>query len=175
VASELNMPKVVLHPGLVNGLGVFIMDTALTYAWRSLDAIVTKADKLKIHLCIENMFPKYQSFFEPDHFNKIFDMYPHLSLALDIGHANIDCRDGRRGLDFIEQFGHRIGHLHISDNHGKKDDHLPIGEGNIRFPEIISALKQSGYNGTVTLEVFSEDRNKLKSSQERFAAMHAEM
>jgi sugar phosphate isomerase/epimerase len=99
-------------------------------------------------------------------------MYPHLSLALDIGHANIDCQDGRRGLNFVGQFGQRIGHLHISDNHGKKDDHLPLGEGNIRFPEIISALKQSGYNDTVTLEVFSEDRNKLKSSLKRFAAMH---
>ena len=172
VASELNMPKAVLHPGLITGLGVFVMETALTHALRSLDKIVTKADKLGIHLCLENMFPKYHSFFEPGHFSKIFDMYPNLSLALDIGHANIDCQDGGRALNFIRQFGHRIGHLHISDNHGKKDDHLPIGEGAIRFPEIVSALKQSDYNDTVTLEVFSEDRKKLKSSQERFAAMY---
>jgi sugar phosphate isomerase/epimerase len=175
VAAELDIKKVVLHPGLINGLGIFVEDTALSYAMRSLDTIVTTADSLGIHLCLENMFPKYPSFFEPDHFSKIFDQYPNLSLALDIGHANIDCQDGRRVLNFISQFGARISHLHVSDNHGKKDDHFAIGEGNIRFAEVVDALKQSGYNDTVTLEVFSENRKKLKSSQEQFAAMYADI
>ena len=66
-----------------------------------------------------------------------------------------------------------LGHLHVGGNHGKRDDHLPIGVGNIRFPEIISALKQSGCNDRLTLEVFCEDRAELKSSQVWFAAMYA--
>jgi sugar phosphate isomerase/epimerase len=175
VASELSIQKAVLHPGIIIGLGVFIMEESLKYALNSLEVIVAKADELGINLCLENMFPRYQSFFEPESFVDIFKKYPNLKLTLDTGHANIDNQDGRRTLNFIKQLGHRIGHVHISDNLGKRDDHLPIGEGNIDFPKIIKALKKSGYNDTVTLEVFAEDRRKLRSSRERFAALYADI
>jgi len=175
VASELRIQKAVLHPGIIIGLGVFVIEESLKHAFNSLDAIVSKADELGINLCLENMFPRYQSFFEPESFAEIFKMYPNLKLTLDTGHANIDNQDGRRNLNFIQQLGDRIGHLHISDNLGKRDDHLPIGEGNIDFPEIIKALKESGYNDTVTLEVFAEDRRKLRSSKKKFAALYADI
>jgi sugar phosphate isomerase/epimerase len=74
-------------------------------------------------------------------------------------------------LNIIKRFSHRIGHVHISDNLGKRDDHLPIGEGNINFMEIIRALKHTGYNDTVTLEVFTENRRKIISSREKFESM----
>jgi len=89
-------------------------------------------------------------------------------LTLDTGHANIG---GRRSLDFIEKFGSRIGHLHISDNLGKRDDHLAIGSGVIDFLKIIGALKQCGYDDTATLEIFSDDRQELKKSRNRFDEM----
>jgi len=173
VTAELNALKVVLHPGHIGGLGIFVMDMALNYALESLEAIVAKADHLGLCLCLENLFPKLQSFCKPENFVEIFARFPDLKLALDTGHANIDSQDSRKILDFIGQFGQRIGHIHLSDNLGKRDDHLPIGAGTIDFFKIARALKKAGYDDTVTLEIFSENRRQLQSSREQFAAMLA--
>ena len=76
-----------------------------------------------------------------------------------------------KALDFIGTFSDRIGHVHVSDNFGKEDNHLPIGTGTIDFPKIIKALKDIGYDDTLTLEVFSRDRDYLRISREKLAAM----
>ena len=38
---------------------------------------------------------------------------------------------------------------------------MPIGVGNIDWKEAVSALKSIGYDGTITLEVFCNDRTVL--------------
>jgi len=171
VAAELNALKVVLHPGHIGGLGIFVMDMALTCGMDSLAAIIAKADHLGLCVCLENMFPRFQSFFEPPHFNEILKQFPDLKLTIDTGHANIGNPDDQRILDFIRKFGHRIGHVHLSDNLGQRDDHFPLGKGTIDFEIFAQALKQSGYNDTITLEIFTEDRRQLQSSKEEFAAL----
>jgi sugar phosphate isomerase/epimerase len=71
-------------------------------------------------------------------------------------------------MRFIEAFADRIGHLHVSDNFGKEDNHLPIGSGTVPFPKIAAALKKTGYDGTVTFEVFTPDRDYLRLSRHKF-------
>jgi sugar phosphate isomerase/epimerase len=79
---------------------------------------------------------------------------PGLKMHLDVGHTNL----GGDGFDtFLRQLGPRIRHVHFSDNRGNADHHMPLGVGNIRWPEVISALKNAGYSGTVTLEAFCGD------------------
>ena len=173
VAAELNTLKVVLHPGHIGGLASFVMDMALDYGMKSLEAIIAKADRLGISVCLENMFPRIQSFYEPSHFTDILERFPDLKLTLDSGHAHIGSRNEQRIFDFIRQFGHRIGHVHLSDNLGHRDDHLPIGGGKINFQKIAKALNGCGYDDTITLEVFSEDRRQLQASRDDFANMLA--
>jgi sugar phosphate isomerase/epimerase len=168
VAAELGAQKVVLHPGHIGGLGVYVKETALTHANQSLASIIGRAQALGLCVCLENMFPKCRAFFEPPDFVEILQRFPDLKLTLDTGHANIGTRGGRRILEFIEKFGHRIGHLHVSDNLGERDDHIPVGTGTIDFIKIVRALKQCGYNDTATLEIFSEDCRELKKSRDRF-------
>ena len=62
----------------------------------------------------------------------------------------------------------------MSDNFGKEDNHLPIGTGTIDFKKITRALKGIGYDGTVTFEVFSRDRDYLRISKEKFVAMFSD-
>jgi sugar phosphate isomerase/epimerase len=58
--------------------------------------------------------------------------------------------------------------VHLSDNFGKREDlHLPLGAGAIDWRNIISMLKNSGYDGTITLEVFSQDRRYLLFSRDK--------
>ena len=100
--------------------------------------------------------------------------FPKLKLTLDTGHANIGSHRGQRIFRFIEQFGQRIGHLHVSDNFGERDDHIPVGAGKIDFKKIVKALKKCGYDDTATLEIFSEDRRELQASRDRFDAVFSE-
>jgi len=171
VAAELDAMKVVLHPGHIGGLGIFVMDMAQSYGMQSLEAVITKADQLGLCVCLENMFPRFQSFFEPPHFKDILKRFPDLMLTLDSGHANIGARENQRIMGFIQQFSHRIGHVHLSDNSGHRDDHLPIGKGKINFQKIAAAIVECGYEDTITLEIFSEDRRQLQASRKAFANM----
>ena len=52
------------------------------------------------------------------------------------------------------------------DNHGRKDEHLPIGEGLIEHEKVVRALKDIGYYRTITLEVFTNS-NDAKSSMDK--------
>jgi sugar phosphate isomerase/epimerase len=171
VAAELHAMKVVVHPSYVTGLGGFVADQAREYGLRSLRTIVDKADALGLCLCLENMFPRTNSLVNPDDFDTVFAKFPTLKLTLDLGHAHIGSRGERRTLEFLDRFPDRLAHVHASDNFGKDDNHLPIGTGTIDFPRIIKALKNVEYDGTVTLEIFSRDRDYLRISREKFAAM----
>jgi sugar phosphate isomerase/epimerase len=173
VAAYLRPLKVVLHPSHISGLSVLVMDQARDRAWRSLEVIVKKADQLGVSLCLENMFPLTNSLVEPEHFVPVFENFPSLKMTLDTGHAHMQSKGGKRVLRFIDRFGSRIDHVHANDNFGKEDNHLPIGAGTIDFPKITRALKKIDYNKTVTLEVFSRDRDYLRISREKLAAMFA--
>jgi sugar phosphate isomerase/epimerase len=173
VADELGCLKAVLHPSYIMGLGIFVMDQAREYALESLDAIMEKADKLNLLLCLENLFPKAHSLVEPVEFADIFVKFPNLKMTLDTGHAHIGDTEGKRAVKFIKRFPDRIDHIHISDNLGESDNHLPVGAGTVNFHEIVKALKGIGYDETITLEVFSKDRDYLKMSRNKIAAMFA--
>ncbi len=58
VAAELGAQKVVLHPGHIGGLGVYVKETVLAHADNSLGAIIGRAQALGLCVCLENMFPR---------------------------------------------------------------------------------------------------------------------
>jgi sugar phosphate isomerase/epimerase len=173
VAAELGCLKAVLHPSYIMGLGIFVMDQSREYALESLNAIMEKADQLDLLLCLENLFPKVHSLMEPEDFAEIFVKFPNLKMTLDTGHAHIQDPEGKRAIKFIERFPDKIEHIHVSDNLGEEDNHLPVGAGTVNFHGIVKALKGIGYNDTITLEVFSKDRDYLKISRNKIAAMFA--
>jgi sugar phosphate isomerase/epimerase len=165
-SAELGIEKLVLHPGYITGMGKFVIDKAKGYGLESIDAILKKANSLGMTLCIENMFPQANFLTQPHEFQEVFEIFPEIRLALDIGHANLG-GDRNRAIEFIQRYGYRIGHIHANDNFGKEDNHLPIGAGIIDFDRIIKALKQTSYDETMTIEVFSKDRDYLRISKEK--------
>lgn len=171
VAAALHPLKVVLHPSYLTGLAVFVPDQAKRYARSAMEAIVEEADRLGLTLCLENMFPRSNSLVEPADFTEVFQQFPTLKLTLDTGHAHIGSAGGRRILDFLRTYPDRVAHIHASDNFGKDDNHLPIGAGTIDFTKIIKLLKEIGYDGTITLEIFSKDKDYLKIGREKLDAL----
>ncbi len=173
-AAELGATKAVLHPPHLGGLAPLVRDTALEYAYESLEVMVGRAGDLGITLCLENMMPGAGAFYNPADFDDLFKRFPACKLTLDTGHAHIGAGSSQKLLDFIRRFGDRIGHVHLSDNSGKGDEHLPLGCGRIDFHRVFEALAEAGYDDTVTLEIFTQDRFFLKLSRERFAALAGE-
>jgi sugar phosphate isomerase/epimerase len=98
----------------------------------------------------------------------IFETAPDARFHLDIGHANLRLGRGEanRTDDLLESFGDRLAHVHVSDNTGGTEDkHLPLGAGSIDWRKAIRSLKRRGYDSTITLEVFSRDREHLRTSR----------
>jgi sugar phosphate isomerase/epimerase len=159
LANELRVKKVVIHPSYVKGLGRFRKEEIKKMGYEFLAKLYDKANELEIILCLENMRPKEGWLFEPEEFKPIFRDFKKMKLILDTGHANVTGKN--ICLKFIKMFRKRIGHFHVSDNFGFEDDHIPLGCGIIDFDKIFSALKKTGYNDTMTLEVFPNDRDYL--------------
>jgi sugar phosphate isomerase/epimerase len=168
--AELGIEKAVLHPGYITGLGKFLLDKSKGYGMESIEIILRKATSFGITLCIENMFPQAHFLSNPHEFQEIFQSFPDLRLTLDIGHANLG-GGKNKSSEFIHQYGYRIGHVHANDNFGKEDNHLPVGAGIIDFEKILRELRESQYDKTITLEVFSKDRDYLKISREKIKQM----
>lgn len=169
-AAQLQPLKVVLHPSFIHGLGAMMPDLARRHAEAAMARLLEEAGHLKLTVCVENMFPRSLSLVRPEQFDAFFTTFPRARMTLDTGHAHIG-GGTQRILDFIEGFGNRIGHVHASDNFGRDDDHLPIGAGTIDFKAVVQALKRAGYDDTITLEVFSRDRDYLRISREKLAGM----
>lgn len=171
VANELGARKVVLHPSFVGGMGRNVPELSRRYASECLDAVALLQEKGNCRVCLENLFARLTPFTTPDDFTVVFERWPQLAMTLDIGHAFIDGRGMDRILEFINRFGDRIQHVHISDNFGRRDDHLAVGEGAIDFKVLIDALKKIHYDDTMTLEIFTEDRADLIRSRNALRKM----
>jgi sugar phosphate isomerase/epimerase len=76
---------------------------------------------------------------------------PRVSACLDVGHAH--CNSTTPVLNWIEKLGDRIRYVHIHDNDGTSDQHLAIGEGNIAFDDVCSALNQYSPDAIWALEM----------------------
>ncbi len=170
LASYLKARCVVLHPGSFLGLGNLARDLSTQAALGSLEALLEKASCLGLRVGLENMFPRGGWLVTPKDFAPILKRFPGLGITLDVGHAFIG-GGLKRILEFLDTYPQRILHLHLSDNWGERDDHLPIGAGRIPFPQVVKAIKECGYRGWATLEVFSPDRDYLKLSRRKFKSM----
>lgn len=173
LAADLGAMKVVLHPSSVTGMGGFVIEEVKRYSYDFLRVMTSAAKSAGLVICIENMFPRNILGVEPEDFVDMFATFPSLLLTLDTGHANIDDLRGKRLALLTERFGSRIGHLHFSDNRGVRDEHRAIGKGNINFKKLIRKLKAQGYDDTLTLEVFDNDRRKLVASRRRVENLFA--
>lgn len=75
---------------------------------------------------------------------------PRLGLCLDVGHANTALSQMPPEAWLAPMLPYLF-HVHLHDNHGNLDEHLPLGAGTIPMDAICSALF-SHPNLTITLE-----------------------
>jgi sugar phosphate isomerase/epimerase len=98
----------------------------------------------------------------------IMERLPLLRFHLDNGHAKLE-RGQDRWDEYLERLGHKLLHVHLSENDGTADQHLPLGavpRSTTDWPKHIKKLKATGYDGTITLEVFASHREYLLLSRD---------
>lgn len=125
---------------------------------------VNKLCKSKeITLMLENFIEPFDT---PEIFARILKEIPDLKILLDVAHCNIR-QEKNLTEAFFRKFGNKITHLHFSDNRGKYDDHLPLGCGDIEWEKIVKTIKKFNFDKTMTLEIFSPDKDYLLLSRDK--------
>ncbi|AEE92051.1 Xylose isomerase domain-containing protein TIM barrel [Tepidanaerobacter acetatoxydans Re1] len=113
------------------------------YGIESISYLTKKAEEYKIKIALENTklnggIPFVLSEIQSD----------YLGLCYDSSHARLN---GEEAL--LEDFGHRLIALHISDNDGQKDRHWLPGNGIIDWNKFLESFPKDSYSGNLTLEV----------------------
>ena len=89
---------------------------------------------------------------------ELLDPLPEVGLHLDIGHCNL-LTEFNTSDEILAAYGSRLKHVHLHDNKGGAADlHLPLGTGTVDLAHHVQRLQSAGYDGTITLEVFSPNR-----------------
>jgi sugar phosphate isomerase/epimerase len=155
IASFLDCTHVVMHAGEVEdrlaeterARGVENVSQALRVLTSELSA------KGRTILTVENVppYPKVLGWNVEDlvricrHVNS-----SRVGIVYDVGHAHL-IRPGY-AIDALQEVLPHLSALHLSDNFGKLDDHLAIGDGTIPFTPILSLLKDNGFAGHWVVE-----------------------
>lgn len=161
-AAALGAEKAVVHP-TTNAWGpAWDGDDLRANVVESVLELDEHAHSQGVELCAENI-PR--SVFRTHEFSTLLDE-TDVSMTLDTGHARMDGRDSAGIAAFADRFAHRISHLHLNDTRQAKDEHLPFGAGDIDFAAIFDALGD-GWDGTLSLEVFTHDYGYLDVSKRR--------
>ena len=149
---------------------------------RFFSALASVAGKLGVTICLENMpymeFPLSET-------EKLLELIcdigsPHLKLCLDTGHANMF--DKPIGAIIRDTGADYIKIIHVHDNLGDKDAHLPPYSGNVDWGEFCEALYDIGFAGVMNfetsakrLEGYSDMSAEEKREAERQVAKYAEL
>lgn len=159
LANEIDAEAVVVHPGLISFLAnKYFKKEVYEFANDSIKEIGDYSKDLGVLATIENM-PNFESMI----YQNIVDLNQMLVenemyMTLDIGHAN------HVGYAPDEMIFDSIKHVHVHDNLGDDDTHLPLGEGSIDLKYIINTLESKNYDGIYILEV--NDYDSIKKSNE---------
>lgn len=157
-AALLNVRHFVMHPGpekVMNPPEDERMKR-LHNAANVLKKVAQKCKELKIGFTLENMLPHLL-------FGNVRDMLwimgaideINIGTCLDTGHANISGDI----INVMYKLSHHLQLLHINDNRGKDDLHLPPGKGEIDWNLLLRQLSEVGFHGGLILELSSREDN----------------
>jgi len=150
LAEVLVAERIVFHPGLSSRASAKEQEIWLQNSLDFWPEHIARAEQIGTLICIENIFEATPN--------------PLLQLCLgiestafghcfDIGHWNMFATGSLDG--WFAKLGGQIRHLHLHDNQGQFDEHLPIGQGSIDFAALFALVDKLGLQPSMTLEAHS--------------------
>lgn len=84
--------------------------------------------------------------------------HPAVRANADISHLHLS----HASFDEVKKLTGLIGHIHLSDCDGEKHGDLPAGRGVTPIKDYLAAIRDTGYDGTVSIELeYSPDPEKI--------------
>jgi sugar phosphate isomerase/epimerase len=151
-AAILKPRVVVLHPGYDKWRYGDSQEDWLSQSIITWGEVIRQAEPLGCTIAVENIFEE-----EPSTLRTLLESFdsPVLRHCFDVGHWNMFKKVGME--EWFAELGPYIAEAHIHDNFGIKDDHAPIGEGNIDFDLFFSLMARYAPDAAWTLEAHSRE------------------
>lgn len=153
LARDLGASLVVLHPGHVDPDYLPLngeRDLALRRFTWALEVVLARAGDLSVALENKQRSRGWDMVHTPQEHRGFLDRFPSLQACLDVGHLHTVGGDVQ---DYVDALGDRLAHVHLHDNGGERDDHLPLGQGGVDWRGALATLEGAGYQGLVVLEL----------------------
>ncbi len=139
-------------------------DLAVRWAREAIAELSEYAANLELELCVENVWNGM--FYSPLELCDFLDSFqnPWLGAYLDVGNL--------LGLHqcpqhWVKLLGKRVKRVHIKDykmSVGGLAGFVPLLQGDMPWPEILAALREIGYDRTITAEIIPPDEHTVQDT-----------
>lgn len=152
-AAILRPEVIVFHPGYDRWRYGDNKDAWLQYSIDSWQAVLERAERIGCFVAVENIFEE-----EPSTLQALFEAVdsPRFRHCFDVGHWNLFKKAGLE--EWFAALGDYIVETHIHDNFGLRDEHAPLGEGNIDFPLFFTLMERYAPQAAWTIEAHSREK-----------------
>jgi hexulose-6-phosphate isomerase len=158
LAAAMRVTHLLVVPGAVD---VFFLpekppvpyETAYHTSMRSLQTLAAEAEAHRLVLCIENVWNRF--LLSPLEFRRFVDEVDSLLVRVYFDAGNV-FQLGQPD-DWIRLLAHRISRLHVKDfkrSVGTVEGFCELFEGEIPWPAVMASLREVGYDGWITAELF---------------------
>lgn len=139
--------RVTLHPGYVSPVGKIMPDRVWEHQKTALREIGKVARDHGVLACLENMIGMREFLCrDPGELLGMTGDIEGVGMTIDIGHAHT--------VGLVHAFlplVPKASHMHVHDNHGKNDEHLPIGDGTVDWASVGRVIARE-YSGILVIE-----------------------
>jgi sugar phosphate isomerase/epimerase len=165
LCAELGAPHITTEPGGPINPGQ-TRQQALDLFVEVLKPLAEHAEKVGVLLLIEP---------EPDLLLERTDQYveladrvnsPALGLNFDVGHAYCMSEDLPKAIAALAPYTR---HYHLEDIAASRvHHHLPPGDGAIDFAEVVDAIRKTGYDGWLTVELYPSQEKPDEAARQAY-------
>lgn len=173
VAEDLPYSRLILHMG---GSRETADPRKRDAAFSTLEHLILHAHHAGVTICIENTTSEMG---DPNYLRAFVDetRLTGLRFNFDIGHAYLsDFPENERIEKSFSPLRELVSSVHLHDNHGEKDEHLPPYDGSIEWPAAIKVLRSASQGSLpLVLELKEKTGADAPSSVEQLEAARKSM
>ena len=173
VANDLPYARLILHMG---GSRETADPRKRDAAFSTLEHLILHAHHAGVTICVENTTSEMGN---PSYLRAFVDetRLTGLRFNFDIGHAHLaELPEEERIEKSFSPLCELVSSVHLHDNHGDKDEHLPPFDGTIDWPAAIKLLKSTPQARLpLVLELKEKTGPEAPSATDQFAAARKAM
>ncbi len=147
--------RVTIHPGYISPIGKMMPQKVWELQKEALRQIGRCASEHGVLACLENMISAKEFLCRfPEELIGMTEGIDGIGMTFDFGHANTVGKVN----EFLPFVG-KADHIHIHDNQGILDEHLPLGDGTINWEKVGRTITAC-YQGRIVIEGRSVEEAK---------------